>query len=132
MFHIIDTTTSSRNGIVDSVLAYGYPYDISKTKSILEKVLNIKLKGAADIKRIGPASLDICRVATGQYDAYFEFDLQPWDVAAAIIILNEAGGRLRKMDGQPFKFQKSSIVATNSSKELMKELIKVLKTNVDL
>ena len=114
---------SCRDTIANSVLAFGFPYDITKTESILKKVLDVKLAGAADVKRIGPAALDICRVATGQYDSYFEYDLQPWDIAASILILREAGGDLIKMDGTPFTYEKSSILATNLSRKLQQELL---------
>lgn len=117
---------SNHDKIQNSVFAFGFPYDTTKTESILRKVWKVKQEGAADIKRIGPASLDVCRVAEGKLDGYFELDLQPWDLAASILILEEAGGSLVKMNGEKFNYTKSSILAINLSSNLQKSLIKIL------
>lgn len=119
--------TSNRSEISGTVMQFGFPYDINKTEDILKKVLDVKNAGAADIKRIGPACLDICRVASGECDAYFEHDLKPWDIAAAMLILEEAGGGIYKMDGNKYDFSQSSIIACNQSEKLQSELLKILK-----
>lgn len=119
--------TSNRSEISGTVMQFGFPYDINKTEDILKKVLDVKNAGAADIKRIGPACLDICRVASGECDAYFEHDLKPWDIAAAMLILEEAGGGICKMDGNKYDFSQSSIIACNQSEKLQSELLKILK-----
>lgn len=119
--------SGSKNTIKDSLLIYGYPYDINKTKDILTLVFKLKMNGAADIKRIGPASLDTCLVASGQADGYLEFDLEPWDLAAATLILKEAGGHIIKLDGNIYDYQKSSILITNSSKLLQNEILNTIK-----
>ncbi len=123
----IKLQASNRNEISGTVMQFGFPYDINKTEDILKKVLDVKNAGAADIKRIGPACLDICRVASGECDAYFEHDLKPWDIAAAKLILEEAGGNICKMDGNKYDFSQSSIIACNQSKKLQMELLKILK-----
>ena len=107
-------------------MQFGFPYDTNKTADILKMVLDVKNAGAADIKRIGPACLDICRVASGECDAYFEYDLKPWDIAAAMLILEEAGGCICKMDGTKYDLSQSSIIAWNQSEELKRELLKIL------
>lgn len=119
--------TSNRSEISGTVMQFGFPYDINKTEDILKKVLDVKNAGAADIKRIGPACLDICRVASGECDTYFEHDLKPWDIAAAMLILEEAGGGIYKMDGNKYDFSQSSIIACNQSEKLQSELLKILK-----
>lgn len=68
------------------------PYDRTKT----EKIFDIAKKAYAfssDMKRIGPSSVDICRVAEGTAKLYFELDLKIWDISAGLLILTEAGGR---------------------------------------
>ena len=70
---------------------FGMPYDRAKTARILEYV-EVLSKSTGDIKRIGPASLDICRVSAGQAVLYLELDLEVWDYAAGELILEEAGG----------------------------------------
>ena len=79
--------TSDREGVV----VFGMPYDRQKTHAMFE-VLERLYAYSADVKRIGPSSLDICSVAEGRAKLYVEFDLQLWDYAAAKLILEEAGG----------------------------------------
>lgn len=122
----IKLQVSQRDSIKDTVIEFGFPYDTSKTENILKNVLKIKQAGAADVKRIGPACLDICRVASGECDAYFEYDLKPWDIMAAMLILQEAGGTLYKMDGTKYEFTQGSIIVSNKSEKLKKQLLELI------
>ena len=79
----------------EGVVIFGMPYNREKTGKIL-LLAEQYYKHASDLKRIGPASLDICRVASGRAKLYVELDLQIWDVAAGVLILNEAGGYCEK------------------------------------
>ena len=65
------------------------------------------------MRRLGAASVDLCHVALGVLDAYWEFQLKPWDMAAGALILTEAGGCVTKGDGAPFSIFAKSIVASN-------------------
>lgn len=75
----------------EGISIFGIPYNRTKVHRILELAEKYS-KISSDLKRIGPASLDICRVAAGQAKLYFELDLNIWDIAAGILILEEAGG----------------------------------------
>ena len=67
-----------------------------------------------DVRRLGAAALDLAYVAAGRGDAFFEFILQPWDCAAGILLIREAGGIISQMDGSDFDFTKPvSVIATN-------------------
>ncbi len=66
-----------------------------------------------DIHRDGTAALDLCYVAAGKYDLYWEYNLSPWDIAAGVLILEEAGGRVTDFAGQGDFEQKRELVATN-------------------
>ena len=81
----------------EGVAIFGMPYDRKKTKKILD-IAGKYYDSCSDLKRIGPASLDICMVASGHAKLYFELDLEKWDVAAGMLILIEAGGRFSKED----------------------------------
>lgn len=81
----------------EGIIIFGMPYDRSKTEKILDIVCQYYAM-ASDLKRIGPASLDICMVASGKAKMYIELDLQLWDVSAGVLILTEAGGTYRKTD----------------------------------
>lgn len=83
--------------VEEGPIFFGMPYDRSKTHKILQ-VAERCYRIASDLKRFGPASLDICMVAAGNAKAYAELDLKPWDVSAGILILKEAGGVYKKQD----------------------------------
>jgi myo-inositol-1(or 4)-monophosphatase len=55
------------------------------------------------VRRLGAAAVDLCHVSLGIVDAYWEYRLKPWDVAAGVVVLQEAGGRVTTMDGQPYR-----------------------------
>lgn len=79
----------------EGIVLFGMPYDRKKTEKIFDMAKKFYAK-ASDLKRIGPASLDICMVAAGKAKAYFELDLKLWDISAGLLILTEAGGEYRK------------------------------------
>ncbi len=67
------------------------------------------------VRRLGAASVDLCHVALGVLDGYWEYQLKPWDMAAGALVLTEAGGRVSKGDGAPFSVFAKSVVATNGA-----------------
>ena len=81
----------------EGIMLFGLPYDRERTSRIFSIASNLYAL-ASDIKRIGPASLDICTVAEGKGKLYFELNLEIWDIAAGVVILNEAGGEYRRID----------------------------------
>ena len=70
---------------------------------------------AQAVRRDGSAALDLAYVACGRFDAFWEFELQPWDVAAGTLIVREAGGRVTQTDGSPARVDSGSILATNGA-----------------
>lgn len=77
---------------------FGYQSDRRRSQA---RVLAELLPQIRDVRRMGSAAIDICLVAGGQLDAYYERGVHVWDVAAAALVLTEAGGRLRGIDGRP-------------------------------
>jgi myo-inositol-1(or 4)-monophosphatase len=69
---------------------------------------------AQAVRRDGAAALDLASVAVGRFDAFWEFELKPWDVAAGALIVREAGGCVTAVDGTPYNLNAGSILATNS------------------
>ena len=65
------------------------------------------------VRRAGSAALDLCNVASGRYDGFWEFNLNPWDTAAGVLIVEEAGGRVTRFDGSPFELNSRETVASN-------------------
>lgn len=115
---------SDTNYLSDSLIGFGCPYDKSKMDKIF-MVANKLLKECHDLKRNGPASLDICYVASGRLDGYYECDLKEWDYKAAKLILEEAGGKITNWNGENVQRGVSNIVASNC--KLHDKLIKYLK-----
>ncbi|WP_418968834.1 inositol monophosphatase [Alloscardovia omnicolens] len=110
---IMPTTTAN---LKNSVVCFGMSYFSRESKRALNTVS--ALAGLpSDIKRMGPASLDLCKVADGTYDAYFEPSLHSWDipaVSAAAVVVWEAQGRLRQWDDSPISWYRSNdVVASN-------------------
>ncbi|HFU76507.1 MAG TPA: inositol monophosphatase [Arcobacter sp.] len=121
-------SVSEESSFQKSLLSSGFPYSTSENKKDLDEVLN-KLKTilpvCQDVRRFGAASLDICYVARGMLEGYYEMNLKAWDVAAAIIILAEAGGRFSSIDGSDYiLFYEKYIVASNGN--IHRELIEKL------
>jgi myo-inositol-1(or 4)-monophosphatase len=75
------------------------------------------------VRRAGSAALDLCNVASGRYDGFWEFNLNPWDTAAGVLIVEEAGGRVTDFSGGPFQIDSRETLASNSliHDELLKE-----------
>jgi myo-inositol-1(or 4)-monophosphatase len=116
---------STQSKIENSLLATGFPYGFveKNKKDILAKLEKI-LSNSRGVRRAGAASLDLCYVARGVFDGYYEGGLKPWDVAAGVLIVSEAGGKISNMNGGNFSFEDEYIVASN--KIIHNELIEVL------
>jgi myo-inositol-1(or 4)-monophosphatase len=65
------------------------------------------------VRRAGSAALDLCNVAAGRFDGFWEFNLNPWDTAAGVLIIEEAGGKVSRFDGSPFELDSRQTVASN-------------------
>jgi myo-inositol-1(or 4)-monophosphatase len=65
------------------------------------------------VRRAGSAALDLCNVASGRFDGFWEFNLNPWDTAAGVLIVEGAGGKVSRFDGSPFKLDSSETLASN-------------------
>ncbi len=99
----------------NSLILFGSsPYDKNLFKETLE-VLSEYFYKALDIRRSGSAALDLCSVAAGRAEIYFELQVSPWDFAAGKLLVEEAGGVVTTLDGAPLSFEgKTSILAKNN------------------
>jgi myo-inositol-1(or 4)-monophosphatase len=98
----------------DCLLAFGTtPYDKSKAEKTF-RITEALFRRCLDVRRTGSAALDIAYVAAGRVDGFYELNLQPWDFAAGIVILEEAGGRITSWQGEGLeKLVPGSVLATN-------------------
>lgn len=110
----------------NALFATGFPYSREeKYKKNLE-LFDAFYKISNGVRRIGAASVDLCFVACGRFDAYWEFDLKPWDIAAGKIILEEAGGTITNMDGSLLDPKRGSLLSSNGiiHEQMLNELKK--------
>jgi myo-inositol-1(or 4)-monophosphatase len=99
--------------LIDSLLVTGFHYNVQRDPAELMGLFSDFITKARAVRRLGSAALDLCYVAAGRFDAFWEQKLQPWDVAAGALIVTEAGGRVTDAGGQPFRSRAGSVVASN-------------------
>ncbi len=96
-----------------ALIGTGFPFKtIEKLPEYLDQ-FNLVMRGTAGIRRAGSAALDLSNVACGRFDAFWELVLAPWDVAAGVIMVQEAGGIVTDLDGNPPSLTAGSFVAGN-------------------
>ena len=91
---------SSRGTMADALLATGLPYRGKPKHPAYGATLEAVLPRVAGVRRFGAAALDLAWVAAGRYDGFWEFDLEPWDVAAGLLLVREAGGSVSDVAGR--------------------------------
>lgn len=104
---------STNATVLESMLVTGFPYNIHQKADEFLKTFGDVLRHARAIRRLGSAAIDICWVAAGRMDGFWEASLKPWDTRAAALILEEAGGTVTGMDGKPWMADAGHILATN-------------------
>lgn len=116
---------SNTRGIIKSLLATGFPYDIREDSHNNLNYFNEMILKAQAIRRAGSAALDLAYVAAGRFDGFWELKLNPWDIAAGWLLVEEAGGIVTDMGGNDYHLESSSILASNG--RIHKEMMDVLK-----
>lgn len=107
-------TVSPRVKLADCLLATGFPYyNFDKQKQYMELFAEMMQK-CHGLRRIGSAAVDLAYVACGRFDAYFEYNLNSWDVAAGAYLVQQAGGEILNFSGGDEFIEKREILATNS------------------
>lgn len=104
---------SSAARLVDAMLVTGFPYDIHTRVDEIVGLFASFVGQVRAVRRLGSAAIDLCYVAAGRMDGFWERDLKPWDIAGGALIVEEAGGRITNMDGQPFTSRGGHVLATN-------------------
>lgn len=118
-------TPSKTKYLRDSLLVTGFPYMAKKNiDSCIDHFANF-IRTGTPIRRLGSAALDLCYVACGKFDGFWEVRLNPWDVAAGSLILSEAGGKVSDFWGNKYSIYGKQILATNG--KIHKEMMEVLQ-----
>jgi myo-inositol-1(or 4)-monophosphatase len=105
---------SSTQRLEEALLVTGFPYDLKEDLTGNLRLFNRFMGASRAIRRDGSAALDLCHVAAGRCDGFWEEKLGPWDTAAGALIVEEAGGRVTDLAGGQFHYRKGAIVASNT------------------
>ena len=109
----------------ESLLATGFPYELQYNFNLNMDIFRKMYQKSQGVRRIGSAVLDLCYTACGRFDGFWEFDLNPWDVAAGALIVQEAWGMVGGFNGSKFRSDNASqIIATNG--RIHAELLKII------
>lgn len=121
----------SATGDLDkSLLATGFPYDIRESEvNNIDHFVNFATRAQA-IRRCGSAALDLCYVACGRFDGFWELKLSPWDVAAGVLIVEESGGRVSDFQGETASIYGNDLLASNGL--IHEQMIQILKLGKQL
>lgn len=104
---------SEEKNISDSLLATGFPYDVKQMLDPVMRRFKQCIAVSRGIRRLGSAALDLCFVACGRFEGFWEENLKPWDTAAGWFIAEEAGALVTDFSGAPYTLNKKEILATN-------------------
>ncbi len=96
-----------------ALIGTGFPFKHREGVAPYIAVLPSLMEATAGLRRAGAAALDLCDVACGRFDAFWEYSLAPWDIAAGILMIREAGGVVTDLDGRPARVDHGAIVAGN-------------------
>jgi myo-inositol-1(or 4)-monophosphatase len=135
LFSAIDGCGARRNGrrirvsetdrVADSLLVTGFPYHVRDVADTVMARFENCLKTAQGMRRLGSAALDLCYVACGRFEGFWESYLKPWDTAAGTLILREAGGRVTDYAGREGgENEAAQLLATNG--RIHREMVSLL------
>ncbi len=118
-------TVSSKDKVAHSLLVTGFPYDVANNPYNAAGIFSEFLKHARGIRRLGSAAIDFCFVASGAFDGFWEVHLNPWDICAGRLLVEEAGGIVTDFYGNDNELFPKQILATNGI--VHSEMINIIK-----
>ena len=104
---------SPASELVDAMLVTGFPYDVHSRVDEIVGLFAAFVGKARAVRRLGSAAIDLCYVAAGRMDGFWESDLKPWDIAGGALIVAEAGGTVTDLAGGAFSSRSRQVLATN-------------------
>ena len=106
-------TVSSKEKVINSCLVTGFPYTYLDTPNGPLQVFEKLIRKGVPVRRLGSAAIDLCWVAAGRFDGFYEHKLQAWDSAAGFLIVEEAGGKVTDFNGNYYSVYQPGLIATN-------------------
>ncbi len=122
---------SQTKKLENSLLITGFPYNRFERMEELINRFSLFLTSSHDVRRLGSAALDLCWVAAGRADGYWEDNLNPWDASAGTLILQEAGGKVTDYNGKKYKKIKdygSKLLASNG--KIHKQMLGIIRQSI--
>jgi myo-inositol-1(or 4)-monophosphatase len=116
---------SAADHLVDALLVTGFPYDVHDRVQEIVGLFAAFVGQARAVRRLGSAALDLCYVAAGRMDGFWEVGLRPWDIAAGALLVSEAGGVVTTLEGGPFTSRAGQVLASNG--RLHEQLLAVIR-----
>ena len=121
---------SQADQLIDAMLVTGFPYDVHARVNEIVGLFGAFVAHARAVRRLGSAALDLCYVAAGRMDGFWESDLKAWDIAGGALIVAEAGGRVTGTDGSAFASRAGHVLASNGRlHEAMLAVIRAFRTS---
>ncbi len=121
-------SVSNKAEVLKSCLVTGFPYTYLDQPNGPLQVFERLIRKGVPVRRLGSAAIDLCWVAAGRFDGFYEHQLNAWDSAAGFLIVEEAGGKVTDLKGESYSPFQPGIVATNG--HIHEELIEWVKGNV--
>ncbi|WP_016777442.1 inositol monophosphatase family protein [Anaerophaga thermohalophila] len=120
---------SETSEVADSLIATGFPYSNYSLINNFMDTLDFFMKNSHGLRRLGSAAADLAYVACGRFDAFYEYNLKPWDVAAGAFLVQQAGGKVSDFKGgNNYLFGKEIVCANNLMFEEMQQVIEQIMT----
>jgi myo-inositol-1(or 4)-monophosphatase len=121
---------SEKNKVINACLVTGFPYTYLDTPNGPLQIFERFIRKGIPVRRLGSAAIDLCWVAAGRFDGFYEHKLEAWDSAAGYLIVEEAGGRVTDFKGESFSPYQPHILATNGI--IHDEMVALINNKVEL
>lgn len=121
---------SENSNVKAACLVTGFPYRWVDVAADPIKVFERFIRLGLPVRRLGSAAIDLCWVAAGRFDGFWEYNLNPWDIAAGYLIIEEAGGTVTNFKGEPYSVYDKQTLATNG--KIHKEMIQVINDEIEV
>jgi myo-inositol-1(or 4)-monophosphatase len=106
-------SVSQKTKVIESCLVTGFPYTYLDTPNGPLQVFEKLIRKGVPVRRLGSAAIDLCWVAAGRFDGFYEHKLQAWDSAAGFLMVEEAGGKVTDYKGEYYSVYQPHVLATN-------------------
>lgn len=117
---------SGADVLIDALLCTGFPYSVQTDSGHLLELFGDFLRRARAVRRLGSAAIDMAYVAAGRLDGFWEVKLNPWDISAGALMVEEAGGTVTGLLGGPFDSRQGEVVASNG--RIHSEMVEIVRS----